>query len=196
MLRYPFVLRNSLLFHKWQWYLYHVKWNLHLARERKERPISCWLDGVDIGDMRDLVAKTNAAKRRQHVTVSAIERFSPLSRRRRLAASRRRRDDGWASVITSHAATAAATTGRLIGLWIQQVRTDVRRLQVISTQALPAASSLTVDHRQPDRGKRSFQRNLRKIATDRILRTITTISHLISMSLSFRNRELSLTQDW
>lgn len=98
----------------------------------------------------------------------------------RLAASRRHRD-GWASVTCSH----AATTGRLIGLWIQQVRTDVRRLQVISTQALPAASSLTVDRRQPDRGKRPFQRNSRKIATDRILRPITTISLLISMSLFF-----------
>jgi len=139
--------------------------------QREKKGISRWLDAVWYRWYARTcrTAKTNAAKRRRYRS-SAIEEFSTLSlslflfQRRRLAASRRRRD-GWASVIMPPLEDLLVCGSN--------ESTNVRRLQVISAQTLPATSSLTVDHQQSDRGKRSFQRNSRKIATDRILWPIT-----------------------
>jgi len=137
-----------------------------------KKGISRWLDAVWYRWYARTcrTAKTNAAKRRRYRS-STIEKFSTLSLSLSFSLSLSTTASGGVTTTSGRLSQRyhAAATGRLIGLWIQRVRTDVRRLQVISAQTLPATSSLTVDHWQSDRGKRSFQRNSRKIATDRIL---------------------------
>lgn len=154
-LYYPFIFLDSL---SYIWHMESIVKSCATTKCKTKRRanIADWASWYRWYARSCQTVKTNAAKRRRYHGWTQPRNFL-LS----LNNGVWRRRDGWASIITSH---AAAATERLIGLWIRtRIRTDVRRLQVISAQAyFRPPNSLTVDRQQLDRGKWPFQRNSRK----------------------------------